>query len=171
VVSTPHDLSADLHSDSWKFGGIARSKSGFASKRNTFRTTPLACAPHPSETTPLHRFWRDRTWMQDRHRITTQTVRDVLTLRGAIALLALLANRPTGRSNNTGRSASESHDLHKLWRAPVRDIRDKRIDLCLTIGHTDIQAPSASEVKDGIGESGEERHNRGPRQIAKAFRD
>jgi hypothetical protein len=98
--------------------------------------------------------------MQDRHRITTQTVRDVLTLRGA---MALLANRPTGRSNNTGRSASESHDLHKLWRAPVRDIRDKRIDLCLTIGHTDIQAPLGSEAKDGIGESGEERRNRGPR--------
>ena len=49
-------------------------------------------------------------------------------------------------------------------------IRDKRIDLCLTIGHTDIQAPLGSEVRDGIGESGEERRNRGPRQIAKAFR-
>jgi hypothetical protein len=43
-------------------------------------------------------------------------------------------------------------------------------DLCLTIGHTDIQAPLRSEVEDGIGQSGEERRNRGPRQIAKAFR-
>jgi hypothetical protein len=38
--------------------------------------------------------------------------------RGATAILALLANRLSGRSNNTGRSASESHDLHNYVAHP-----------------------------------------------------
>jgi hypothetical protein len=75
--------------------------------------------------------------MQDHHQVTTQTVGDVLDSVRC-----------------------------QLCRARVRDIQDKRIDWCLTIGHTDIQASWESEVKDGIGESGEERRNRGPRQIA-----
>src|SRR6266851_3546573 len=62
-----------------------------------FAQRPSHALPHLSETTSLQRFWRDRSWMQDHHRITTQTVRYVLALRGANAILALIANRLSGR--------------------------------------------------------------------------